>query len=143
MSRITFGYIIKDGKAEVDVKKAAQLNELFISYLSGLSLINAAKNAGIKKHHGTIARMLTNKRYLGDVFYPQIIKEDIFEHVAVEKLKRAETLGRIREPNEKDEEVQTMQFTIPKVEQIYDDPFKQAEYAYSLIESEMKIDGDQ
>lgn len=87
--------------------------------------------------------MLTNKRYLGDEFYPQIIKEDIFEHVAVEKLKRAETLGRIREPNEKDEEVQTMQFTIPKVEQIYDDPFKQAEYAYSLIESEMKIDGDQ
>ena len=27
-------------------------------------------------------------------------------------------------------------FTIRKIEQKYDDPFKQAEYAYSLIESE-------
>ena len=32
---------------------------------------------------------------------------------------------------------------MPTPDELYDDPFKQAEYAYSLIESEVIHDGDE
>jgi len=51
-------------------------------------------------------------------------------------------LGRIREPSPKKETIKRFRFTMPTPEQLYADPFKQAEYAYSLIESEVIKDGD-
>ena len=59
------------------------------SYLSGLSLKNAAIKAGIDCYHATVSRMLQNKQYLGDEFYPSIIDEEIFEKARLEKQKRA------------------------------------------------------
>ena len=65
MPHIPYGYKIVEGKAVVDQMEASKLKELFNAYLSGLSLMDAAEKAGIKRYHATIARMLTNKRYLG------------------------------------------------------------------------------
>jgi hypothetical protein len=76
---LPFGYRIEDGKAVVDDKAAEQVKELFLGYLSGLSLKNAAIKAGIDCYHATVSRMLQNKQYLGDEFYPSIIDEEIFE----------------------------------------------------------------
>ena len=45
-------------------------------------------------------RMLQNKHYLGDEFYPPIIDEETFEKARVEKQRRAEKLGRIWEPKD-------------------------------------------
>ncbi|MGF7398641.1 recombinase family protein [Thermoanaerobacterium thermosaccharolyticum] len=81
MSHIPFGYAIKNGKAVVNEKEAVKIKELFGAYLSGLSLTEAAKNAGIKRCHISIARMLTDKRYVEDKFYPPIISRDTFEEV--------------------------------------------------------------
>ncbi|SKB00874.1 hypothetical protein SAMN05443428_1513 [Caloramator quimbayensis] len=43
MSHIPFGYTIQNGKAVVNEKEAVQVKELFETYLSGLSLTEAAQ----------------------------------------------------------------------------------------------------
>ena len=73
MSHTPFGYRIENGKAVIDKEAAEQIKVLFQSYLSGDSLATAAKKAGIKGFHSGIGRILRNKRYLGDEFYPAII----------------------------------------------------------------------
>jgi len=73
---------------------------LFDSYLSGDSLSTAAKKAGITAFHAGIGRMLRNTRYLGDDYYPAIIDPNMFTAAKAERIRRAEKLGRIYEPNE-------------------------------------------
>lgn len=143
MPHIPYGYKIVEGKAVVDQMEASKLKELFNAYLSGLSLMDAAEKAGIKRYHATIARMLTNKRYLGDEYYPKIIDRDTFYKVEDEKIRRAKMLGRIWDDKPKEEVNKSFRFSMPTPEELYDDPFKQAEYAYSLIESEVIHDGDE
>lgn len=142
MQHVLYGYMIQDGKAVIDQPAALKLKDLYKAYLSGLSLIDAAEKAGIKRYHSTVAKMLTNKRYLGDDYYPQIIDNDIFEQVQAEKLKRAQMLGKIKKPSPKINVIKQFRFSMPTPEQLYDDPFRQAEYVYSLIESEVIKNGD-
>jgi len=141
MAHTPYGYIIKNGIAFIDDKSANQVKELFRAYLSGLSLADAAKRAGIKRCHSSIAKMLTCRRYLGDAFYPPIIDEDTFKQAGAEKIKRARMLGRIREQAEPKKTLERMRFSAPSPETLYEDHFTQAEYAYSLIESEAIADG--
>ncbi|MBM7687122.1 recombinase [Defluviitalea raffinosedens] len=141
MAHTPYGYIIKNGIAVIDDRSASQVKELFRAYLSGLSLANAAKRAGIKRCHSSIAKMLTCNRYLGDAFYPPIIDEDTFKQAEAEKIKRARILGRIREQVEPKNSLVRMRFSASSPETLYEDPFTQAEYAYSLIESEVIVDG--
>ena len=143
MPHIPYGYKIENGIAVVDQEAAARVKELYLIYLSGLSLSNAAKEAGIKGYHASIARILTNKRYLGDDHYPKIIDEDTFEKAEAERFRRAKMLGRIREPSTKEKSLKRYRFSMPRPEQLYDDPFKQAEYVYSLIESEVIEDDNE
>jgi len=142
VNHIPFGYIIKNGKAIIDEKAATQLRDLFQLYLSGLSLADAAEKAGIKRCHASISRILTNKRYLGDDFYPQIINEEMIKQVETEKLRRAQMLGRIREREIPKSVIPKLRYNAPAPQHLYDDPFQQAEYAYSLIESEVIADGE-
>ena len=51
--------------------------------------------AGIDTYHGTAKRMMENRHYLGDDFYPAIIDKEIFESAAAERIKRADKLGRL------------------------------------------------
>ena len=141
MAHIPYGYKIQDGKAVIDLVETSQLKELFKLYLSGLSMNAASEKSGIKCYHARVAKMLTNKTYLGDEYYPQIIDKDVFKQVGVEKLRRAKKLGRVGEYKPKEEKIKKYKFTINTVEQLYEDSFKQAEHAYSLIESEVVGDG--
>ena len=143
MSHIPFGYAIKNGKAVVNEKEAVKIKELFGAYLSGLSLTEAAKNAGIKRCHTSIARMLTDKRYVEDKFYPPIISRDTFEEVQLERRRRAEALGRIYEHKGNEKKCLNFKFHASMPDNLYDDPFQQAEYAYSLIKSEVILDDNQ
>lgn len=138
MAHTPYGYHILNGKAVVDEEKAKQLNALFELYIEGAALRTAAELVGIMLTHSSIGRLLRNKKYLGTDFYPAIIDKAIFEAAELERIKRARALGR----NYKYEDSDGLNrekhiFTIGKIEQKYDDPFKQAEYAYSLIESEV------
>lgn len=133
MGHTPYGYKIKDGAAIIDEEKTERVKSLFKDYLSGLSLGAAAKKAGINTYHGTIGRMLRNKRYLGDGFYPPIIDKETFEQAEIEREKRAKRLGRIYEHKEEEKPKPYLDFTIGSIAQDYDDPFAQAEYVYSLI----------
>lgn len=138
MSHTPFGYRIENGKAVVNEEQAAQIRTLYEGYLGGLALMEAAKVAGLKLYHGSAKRMMQNRHYLGDAYYPAIIDQTTFDAALVEQQKRAKVLGRVYEPKEAEATPPAMQFTIGRVTQKYEDPFKQAEYAYGLIESEVR-----
>ena len=137
MGHTPYGYRIENGKAVVDEIASEKVKRLYKGYLEGLSLMDAAKEAGIDCYHATAAKMLQNKHYLGDEFYPPIIDEDTFEKAKTERRKRAEKLGRVWDPKEESQVDPEMKFKAKPLEEKYDSPFKQAEYAYSLIESEV------
>jgi len=143
MGHTPYGYKIQNGKAIVDDEKAEQIKLLFEAYLSGDSLATAAKKAGIKAFHAGIGNILKNKKYVGDDFYPAIIDHDSFEAAEIERLNRAKKLGRIWEKKEINEPPPTTSFFIAEGNKQFDDPFRQAEYAYSLIEMEVDANGAQ
>ena len=136
MGHTPFGYKIENGSAVVDEAAAGQIRQIFRSYLEGDSLETAAKKAGVISFHGGISRMLKNKHYLGDEYYPTIIDRETFDKAEQERMRRAAALGRIKEPVVQEKILIPTVFHTKPVEQTFDDPFLQAEYAYSLIESE-------
>lgn len=129
------GYKTENGRAVIDEAAAEKIKNLYRHYLSGLSLADAAKEAGLKTYHGTAKRILTNRRYLGDEFYPAIIDADLFDKAQEELIKRATKLGRLDKASKKKEVVIPTQFSVKPVGEHFDNPFKQAEYLYSLIGS--------
>ncbi len=141
MSHTPYGYSIENGVAVIDEQRAENIQNLYKGYLSGLALSIAAKQAGIDTYHGTAGRMLRNTRYLGDEYYPAIIDRAMFDAVEVERQKRAGQLGRIRESKVKKDIVFPTEFYIGKADKKYQNPFKQAEYVYSQIESGVKVNG--
>lgn len=137
MGHTPYGYRIEDGKAIVDEEQAAKVREFFNAYISGLALRVAAEKVGLKMYHGSAGKMLRNKHYLGDDYYPAIIDQETFDKAEEKRMEKARALGRVRELAEEPKSEYSIKFIIPKVEQKYTDPFKQAEYAYSLIEREV------
>lgn len=136
MRYIPYGYKIRNGAAVIDEKEAEQIRTLFSEYLSGLSLTTAAEKVGIKMYHAGVKRLLQNRRYLGDDYYPAIIDRETFDKAEGERVKRAEALGRIKELKKPEKPKYLTRFYAETPEQKYSDPFRQAEYAYSLIERE-------
>ena len=110
---------------------------LYDNYLGGMSLKNAANEAGIETYHASAKRLLMTEHYLGDDFYPSIIDKETFDRVQTERIKRAAALGRLdRESTRKCPKVPT-QFSIGAIMKHYDNLAKQAEYIYSLLNSEV------
>ena len=120
----------------------SQIQSLFKAYLSGDAIRTAANKVGIDAFHAGIGKILKNTHYLGDEYYPAIIDPDTFAAAQEERFRRASALGRIRETKEDKVAVYPTAFRIVEGAQVYDDPFAQAEYAYSLIESEVHTIGD-
>ena len=139
MGHTPFGYKIVSGKAVVDKTAAKQIRKLYENYLAGLSLDNAAKEAGISTYHGTVKNILSNRHYLGDAFYPAIIDKDTFTKAALEGDRRSEKLGRNnRVPTLKVKKAPTRFTFIESIAVQGVTPAEQAEYLYSLIESEVR-----
>ena len=137
MGHTPYGYRIENGRAVIDENQAQQVRGLFEGYLSGLALTDAAGKAGLILFHGSAGRMLRNRKYLGDGYYPAIIDRTTFDKAEEERLKRAKALGRMYEKVEPIKTHNPRSFTIPKFQEKYTNPFQQAEYAYSLIECEV------
>lgn len=94
MAHIPYGYKIEKGKAVPDKIKASQVKNLFNEYLKGSALQSAAKASGIHLSHASIGRILDNRVYLGDGFYPALVSENIWNKVQNERKRRADALGR-------------------------------------------------
>ena len=134
---IPYGYQIVNGEAVIDEGRAAQVRKIYEGYLSGLSLTGAAKAAGLSLKHRSVRVMLENKRYLGDEYYPAIIDRETFEAFEVERASREKRLGRDKKEKKVIEAIPApTKFRLAKGGLILNDPYKQAEFIYSLIESE-------
>lgn len=140
-AHIPYGYRIEDGKAVVDETQAEQVRAFFKEYISGKALKVAAETVGLKIFHGSAGRMLRNTHYLGDDYYPAIIDQELFDKAEEERQSRASQLGRVRELTVKETPPAPLHFIMGKQIQQYENPFRQAEYAYSLIESEVAMNG--
>lgn len=130
MTHTPFGYIIESGQAVIDEPNAEKVRMLFREYIECESMRAAAKKVGIEKTHSVIGRFLKNKVYVGTEYYPQIVDEDTFakaQEIRGNNAKRQNRIGAYR-PHPK-AEIGT--FAIGKVAVQYDNPYKQAEYAYS------------
>lgn len=139
MAHIPYGYKIVDGKAAIDEEQATAVRKFFEGYISGQALKVASTNAGLDIFHGSAGRMLRNTHYLGDEYYPAIIDRKRFDKAEEIRISRASSLGRVRELQAAPKPVPDTRFTLPSVEKKFADPFEQAEYAYSLIESEVTV----
>jgi hypothetical protein len=95
MGHKPYGYRIENGKAVIDEEVAAKIKKLYEAYLAGASFQSAANEAGIEVKHCGAKRMMANRHYLGDDFYPAIIDKDTFDKAEAEKQRRAEALGRL------------------------------------------------
>ena len=96
-----------------------------------MSLRDAAVNAGRPMVHSMVKRILSNFCYVGDDFYPAIVSRQTFARANAELIRRSEKHGgkkRLQLPP-----IYT-EFDISEPEMHFDDPIKQAEYIYSLIE---------
>ena len=137
MGHTPFGYRIENGVAVIDEEAAEKLRMLYANYLDGMSLKNAATEAGIETYHASAKRLLMTEHYFGDDFYPAIIGKEAFDRVQAERVKRAAALGRLdRKSKRKPPKIPT-QFSIGAIMEHYDNPATQAEYVYSLLNSEV------
>lgn len=138
MKNILYGYQIIDGKAVAIEEEAERIRQTAKFYLEGASFVQAAKQAGLVRNHGTVRHMLETTAYLGTDFYPPILDEKTFYAIQIERNRRCSWLDR----DTRTRKIPTplavhKKFKMPETIDIrYSDPFKQAEYIYSLIESE-------
>ena len=140
MKHIPYGYKIIDGKAEIDEENAEQVKRLFTRFLEGESLATASKSCSLNFTHSQVGRMLEKKEYCGDEFYPAIISTEVFEQVQEERLKRAIKLGRLYKAKPTLVAEPTTKFKMNTCTEKFSNPFEQAEYIYSQIESEVQSD---
>lgn len=143
MRHIPYGYGIENGRAVIDEEQAATVREFFQNYISGMALVPAAEKVGLKLYHGSAGRMLRNKRYLGDDYYPAIIDKETFDKAEEIRMSRAKALGRVQELEGKKDILFPTSFFMPAVKKVSDDPFEQAAYVYSLIENEVDMGGNE
>lgn len=136
MGHTPYGYSIENGCATIKEDEANKIRKLYENYISGMALAKAASAAGIETYHGTAKRLMENRHYLGDDFYPAIIDQETFDKAEAIRLERAGKLGRLNLlKSSKPIKVPT-HFWFAEAEKEYEDPRLQAEYLYSLIESE-------
>ena len=133
MSRLCYGYIIRDGRLEVQETEAENIRKIFKNYLAGNALIKSANLVGLKKNSSSVKRILTNKKYLENDIYPKIIDGESFEKAGQMLKERAVAMGRVWE---KEEEIIKVpcKFRYKSEEVLPIDPLERASHQYNLIE---------
>lgn len=138
MKHTPYGYDIVGGMAVINEEQAVAIRQTCENYLSGMSMTQAAFEAGINMKHSGVKRLMLNPRYLGDEFYPAILTVETHRAVEAERQRRDALYKGKRYTREEVMIFIPTAFTMRKLSTRYKDPVKQAEYAYSLIESEVK-----
>ena len=137
MGHMPYGYRVENGTTVICEKEAGQIRDIYAGYLSGLGYVEAARNAGLSMTHTSVRRMLQNRHYLGDDFYPAIIDRGTFDAAEEERLRRCAVLGRDNLPRKAERQWHIpVCFKMGRCEKELDDPYERAAYIYSLIESE-------
>lgn len=133
-----FGYRIQNGQAVICKEEAAQILKMFEGYFGGLSFISSARKAGLELTHGSAKGIMKNPHIRGDDFYPAIIDQVTYDAFEAERKRREKALGKDRIKKKTVKKMPApVAFRIRDPVQMADDPYRQAEYIYSLIESEV------
>ena len=138
MGHTPYGYRIENGVAVINEEEAERIRNIFNNYIDGMSLSESAKAAGYPIVHSSVKRMLERSCYCGDDFYPAIIDETTFLAANAELKKRASATNQTGKTRRTIPQPQT-EFIIDPPQIHYDDPYKQAEYLYTLIESKVTL----
>lgn len=133
MKHTPYGYDIVGGMAVINEEQAANLRKLCENYLSGMSFVQAARAAGINMNHSGVKRLMLNPRYLGDDFYPAILTPEIAQAVEAERQRRDTLYKGTRYTKDAVTTVIPTRFVMRRTAPKYQDPIRQAEYAYSQI----------
>ena len=133
MKHTPYGYDIVGGIAVINEEQAAAIRQTCENYLSGMSMTQAARAAGINMKHSGVKRLMLNPRYLGDDFYPAILTPEIAQAVEAERQRRDTLYKGTRYTKEAVTTVIPTRFAMKRTAPKYQDPIKQAEYAYSQI----------
>ena len=104
-----YGYKIVNGTAVVDEQEAAVVINIFNGYISGMSLRDAAINAGKPMVHSMVKRIIRNFCYVGDDFYPAILSRQTFSKANAELIRRAEKHGSSRQQSTRSSFSQSLQ----------------------------------
>ena len=115
MKHTPYGYDIVGGAAVINEEQAANLRKLCENSLSGMSFVQAAKDVGLEMKH------------------PAILTAEIAQAVETERLRRDALYKGTRYTKEAVTTVIPTRFAMKRTAQKYQDPIKQAEYAYSQI----------
>ena len=105
-THIPFGYKLVNGKFMINKLQEQIIQDIYDEYINGKSLYSIAqklKQEKIKNNngntnwtHGAIAKILENKKYLGEKMYPKIIDENRFE--IVQKLRqKSKSISKLKE----------------------------------------------
>ena len=86
---IPYGYCYENGKVIIKKFEVEILKQIFEQYLQGLSLLDIAKNLNEKEieyapgvigwNKSRLSRIIDDKRYLGNNFFPAIVDQTIFD----------------------------------------------------------------
>lgn len=99
-----FGYKIIYGNVTIESEKADLIRKMFDDFIAGVSLKQMAKdligmkvpNANGKSswNHGSIGKILSNCKYIGNDFYPAIVEEELFNTAKMLREEKNIQLGR-------------------------------------------------
>ncbi|NLH64466.1 MAG: hypothetical protein GX478_09860 [Erysipelotrichaceae bacterium] len=132
MRSIPYGYEFKDGMPCILPDEAEKVSQAFNLYLSGESLRAIGRKTGINRNHIGISNILADERYKGTGLYPKIVEADLFDKVAASRKKRKSEKN--RKAYSTDRPGAATRFTLKEADHHYEDPFREAQYIYSLIQ---------
>lgn len=90
-----YGYRFKDGILQADKEQSRMVQEIFNVYNSGVSVSKLKDHIeGLEINRVKLRDMLSDKRYLGNEAFPQIINPELFEAVQQRKKERLKTIGK-------------------------------------------------
>ena len=136
MGHTPYGYRIENGAAVINEAEADCVRQIFNNYISGMSLTESPKAAGHPVVHSSVKRILSRECYCGDDFYPAIIDAAVFHKAKNELKRRADNKNQTGKTRRKIPKPET-EFTFSPPLTQYNDPYRQAEYLYGLIESKV------
>lgn len=93
--KISFGYMMKNGKLQANPAEVLAVVTIFSEYLAGKSLSELAKSMSVPYSEGAtwnknmVKRILENEKFIGEGGYPQLVDKKIFTAVNAKKSPKA------------------------------------------------------
>ncbi len=133
MKHTPYGYDIVGGAAVINEEQAANLRKLCENYLSGMFFVQAAKDVGLEMKHSGVKETDAEPPLPWRTISILILTAEIAQAVEAERLRRDALYKGRRYTKEAVTTVIPTRFSMKRTAPKYQDPIKQAEYAYSQI----------